>query len=43
MIGSDKGLLSARRHAIIWNIAETLLIDPLETNLNEILIGIQIS
>ena len=41
IIGSDNGLSPARRQAIIWTIAGILLIGPLETNFNEILIGIQ--
>ena len=31
-----------RRQAIIWTYAGILLIEPLETNFSEILIGIQI-
>ena len=41
IIGSDNGLSPERRQAIIWNNAGILLIGPLETNFNEILIGIQ--
>ena len=41
IIGSDNGLSPGRRHAIIWNIAGLLLIEPLGTNFSEILIGIQ--
>ena len=41
IIGSDNGLLPGRRQAIIWTIAGKLLIRPLGTNFNEILIGIQ--
>ena len=42
IIGSDKGLASGRRQAIIWTIAGILLIGPWETNFNEILIKILI-
>ena len=41
-IGSDNGLSPGRRQAIIWNNAGILLIGPLETNWNEILIEIYI-
>ena len=37
-IGSDNGLLPGRRQAIIWTSAEILLIGPLGTNFNQILI-----
>ena len=40
IIGSDNGLSPARRQAIIWTNAGILLITPLGTNLNEILIEI---
>ena len=40
IIGSDNGLLPGRRQAIIWTNAGILLIGPLRTNLNEILIEI---
>ena len=40
IIGSDNGLSPGRRQAIIWNNARILLIGPLETNFNEILIEI---
>ena len=39
-IGSDNGLLPGRRQAIIWTDAGILLIGPLGTNFNEILIAI---
>ena len=39
-IGSDNGLSPGRRQAIIWNNAGILLIGPLGTNFNEILIEI---
>ena len=39
-IASDNGLSPGRRQAINWNIAGTMLIGPLGTNFNEILIGI---
>ena len=39
-IGSDNGLSPGRRNAIIWTIAEILLIGPLGTNFSEILIRI---
>ena len=42
IIGSDNGLSPGRRQAIIWTNAGILLIEPLGTNLSEILIGIQI-
>ena len=41
IIGSDNGLSPGRRQAIIWTNAGILLIRPLGTNVNEILIGIQ--
>ena len=41
IIGSDNGLSPGWHHAIIWTIAEILLIGPLGTNFSEILIGIQ--
>ena len=40
-IGSDNGLSPERRQAIIWTNAGILLIVPLGTNFNEILIEIQ--
>ena len=40
-IGSDNGLSPIRHQAIIWTSAELLLIKPLGTNFNEILIKIQ--
>ena len=40
IIGSDNGLSPRRRQAIIWTNAEILLIGPLGTNFNEILIEI---
>ena len=40
IIGSDNGLLPDRRQAIIWTNAGILLIGPLGTNFNEILIKI---
>ena len=40
IIGSDNGLAPGRRQAIIWSNAVILLIDPLGTNFNEILIEI---
>ena len=40
IIGSDNGLSPGRRQAIIWTNAGILLIDPLETNFSENLIGI---
>ena len=42
IIGSDNGLSPGRHQAIIWTNAGILLIGPLGTNFNEILIGIQI-
>ena len=41
IIGSDNGLSPGRRQAIIWTNAWILLIWPLGTNFNEILIGNQ--
>ena len=41
IIGSDNGLSPGRRQAIIWTNAGILLIRPLGTNFNEILIEIQ--
>ena len=41
IIGSDNGLSPDWRQAIIWTIARILLIGPLGTNFNEILISIQ--
>ena len=41
IIGSDNGLSPGRRQAIIWTNAGILLIGPIGTNFNEILIGIQ--
>ena len=38
IIGSDNGLSPGRRQAIIWTNAGILLIGPLGTNFNEILI-----
>ena len=40
IIGSDNGLSPDRRQAIIWTNAGILLIGPLGTNFNEILIEI---
>ena len=40
IIASDNGLLPGRRQAIIWTNAGILLIGPLGTNFNEILIEI---
>ena len=40
IVGSDNGLLPGRRQAIIWTNAAILLIGPLRTNFNEILIKI---
>ena len=40
IIGSDNGLSPGRRQAIIWTNAGILLIEPLGTNFNEILINI---
>ena len=42
IIASDYGLSPVRPQAIIWTNAGILLIGPLRTNFNEILIGIQI-
>ena len=42
IIGSDNGLSPGRLQAIIWTNAGILLIEPLGTKFNEILIGIQI-
>ena len=42
IIGSDNGLSPGRRQAVIRTNAGILLIRPLGTNFNEILIGIQI-
>ena len=39
-IGSDNGLSLGRRQAIIWTNAAILLIGPLGTNINEILMKI---
>ena len=41
IIGSDNGLSPERRQAIIWTNAGILLIGPLGTNFDEILIEIQ--
>ena len=41
IIGSDNGLAPGRRQTIIWTNGRILLIEPLGTNFNEILIGIQ--
>ena len=41
IIDSDNGLSPGWRQAIIWTNAGILLIGPLRTNFNEILIGIQ--
>ena len=41
VIASDNGLSPGRRQVIIWTNAGILLIGPLGTNFNEILIGIQ--
>ena len=41
IIGPDNGLAPERRQAIIWTSAGILLIGPLGTNFNEILIEIQ--
>ena len=41
IIGSDNGLSPGRRQAIIWINAGILLIGPLGTNFNEMLIKIQ--
>ena len=40
IIGSDNGLLPGRHQAIIWADAGILLIGPIGTNFNEILIEI---
>ena len=40
IIGPDNGLSPGRRQAIIWTSAGILLIGPLGTNFNEILIKI---
>ena len=40
IIGPDNGLSPGRRQAIIWTNTEILLIGPIGTNLNEILIEI---
>ena len=40
IIGSDNGLSSGRRQAIIWTNAGIMLIRPLGTNFNEMLIEI---
>ena len=40
IIGSDNGLSTGRRQTIIWTNAGILLIGPLRTNFNEILIEI---
>ena len=40
IIGSDYGLSPGRRQAIIWTNAGVLLITPLGTNFNEMLIEI---
>ena len=42
IIDSDNGLLPGRHQAIIWTNAGILLIGPLGTNFNEILIAIYI-
>ena len=42
IIGSDNGLSPGRRQAIIWTNARILLIGPLGTNFNDILIEIHI-
>ena len=41
IIDSDNGLSPGQHQAIIWTNAEILLIGPLDTNFNDILIGIQ--
>ena len=41
IIGSDNGLSPGRRQAIIWTNAGILLIGPLGTNFDEILIEIR--
>ena len=43
IIGPDNGLSPGQRQSIIWTNAEILLIRPLETNFNEILIEIYTS
>ena len=43
IIGPDNGLSPGRRQAIIWTNAGILLIRPLGTNFNEILIEIYTS
>ena len=40
IIGSDNGLSPGRRQSIIWTNAGILLIEPLETKFNEIVIEI---
>ena len=40
IIGSDNGLVLTKLQAIIWTIAEMLLIEPLGINFSEILIEI---
>ena len=42
IIGSDNGLSPGGRQGIIWTNAGILLIGPLETNISEILIEVQI-
>ena len=42
ILGSENGLSSGRRQAIIWTNAGILLIGPLRTNFSEILIEIKI-
>ena len=42
IIDSDNGLLPGRRQAIIWTNVGILLIGPLGTNFNDILIGIEL-
>ena len=42
IIGSDNGLSSDQRQAIVWTNAGILLVGPWETNCNEILIKIKI-
>ena len=41
IIDSDNGLSPGRRQAIVWTNAGILLIGPLGTNFNDILIGIK--
>ena len=41
IIGSDNGLLPCRRQAIMWTNNRTLLIWPLGTNFNKILLQIR--